>query len=168
MGENEDKEKISNKEEVRNKKDGSKENTDLRKASPLVIKVIVIGAFFLIAILVTMHFWAKPTTGTDAQKRVQTEAATIYSAAQANANAGTLVTNNQIVTTEEFPELPVTIAVNALFQAGQIQSQSDASVLTGGGVDPTMSQLQTIINTPAYKLQVNSLGDLTAIPDSSN
>lgn len=168
MGENEDKEKLNNQEEASNQEEVKKANADLRKASPVAIKVIVIGAFFLIAILVTMHFWAKPTTGTDAQKRVQTEAATIYSAAQANVNAGTLVTNNQIVTPDEFSELPVTIAVSALFQAGQIQSQSDASVLTGGGVDPTMAQLQTIINTPAYKLQVNSLGDLTAIPESSN
>lgn len=162
MSENGEKEKINDKEI------DSKEKAELRRANPLVMKIIVIGGLFLIVILVTMHFWAKPTTGTEAQKRVQTEAATIYSAAQANVNAGTLVTNNQIVTSEEFSELPVTIAVNALFQAGQIQSQSNASVLTGGGVDPTMSQLQTIINTPAYKLQVNSQGDLTAIPESSN
>lgn len=63
MSENGEKEKINDKEI------DSKEKAELRRANPLVMKIIVIGGLFLMVILVTMHFWAKPTTGTEAQKK---------------------------------------------------------------------------------------------------
>lgn len=142
------------------------DNRNIRRASSIGIKIVIICGIFIIIGVIAAHLWGKPTTGTEAQIAVQNEAQLVYDTTQANVKTGTLLANGQIVTEDEFPELPVTIAANALYTSGQITNYSDISILTGGGVDPTMSQLETIINTKPYEIQVNSLGQLTAIPNN--
>lgn len=142
----------------------NKSNGNVRQASSKGIKIVIIVGILIILAFVIPAIWGNATTATSAQTAVQNEAANIYSSAEANVKTGTLIANGQVITTEQFQELPVTVAVNALFMSGQMDNNSAATLLTGDGLDPTMAQLQDIINAKAYKLKVNSLGQLTELP----
>lgn len=142
----------------------NKSNGNVRQASSKGIKIVIIVGILIILAFVIPAIWGNATTATSAQTAVQNEAANVYNSAEANVKTGTLVANGQVITTEQFQELPVTVAVNALFMSGQMDNNSAATLLTGDGLDPTMAQLQDIINAKAYKLKVNSLGQLTELP----
>ncbi|MGL5616304.1 MAG: hypothetical protein ACRDD2_08760 [Sarcina sp.] len=142
----------------------NKSNGNVRQASSKGIKIVIIVGILIILAFVIPAIWGNATTATSAQTAVQNEAANVYNSAEANVKTGTLVANGQVITTEQFQELPVTVAVNALFMSGQMDNNSEATLLTGDGLDPTMAQLQDIINAKAYKLKVNSQGQLTELP----
>lgn len=143
---------------------GNKESRNIREASSRGIKIVFGIAVVIIFTIVAISFFGKSTKGTPEQIAVQNAASTIYQTAQANVNTGTLLANGQVVTQEQFPELPVTIATNSLYTSGQIDNNDAISLLTDGGVDPTMEELQSIINAPAYEIKVNSQGQLIALP----
>lgn len=103
------------------------------------------------------------------QVAIQTEAATIYNAAEAAYNDGRLGTKNsdgttiQLITSgKSFDTVTVSEAVDAL-KSQDLLSNGNASKLTSvKGI--TLGNLKTIMNTDVNRIKVNGDGNLQEVP----
>lgn len=100
----------------------------------------------------------------DKSKRVavQTEATTIYNAAEAAYNDGKLTLGNK-----KFDELGVKDVVKSL-NGEQLLSNDDTSKVCGAETGITLGKLKEIMNTDESKIEVNSEGQFTGFKDTSN